>query len=71
MIFVVSIDGNLSPLQVEKLRHEILNLRGVVSAEWQESAQQSAGADALPLCEISSECYFGEDGKCLRGGECR
>ena len=41
MIFIVSIDSKFSPLQVEKLRHEILNLRGVVSAEWQEAAQQS------------------------------
>lgn len=28
-------------------------------------------ADTLPRCEISRECYFGQDGGCLRGGECR
>ena len=46
MIFVVSIDGNLSPLQVEKMKHEILNMRGVVSVEWQEAAEQSRALDA-------------------------
>lgn len=24
-----------------------------------------------PPCEIASGCYFGQDGKCLRGGVCR
>ena len=36
-----------------------------------DAAQQMRAADTLPLCEISRECYFGQDGCCLRGGECR
>jgi len=60
MIFVVSIDGDFSPLQVEKLRHEILNLRGVVSVEWQEAARQSVQADgATPraYCKVHETYY--------------
>lgn len=30
-----------------------------------------SAADADQPCEISRECYFGQDGLCLRGGECR
>lgn len=30
-----------------------------------------AAPDSLPACEISRGCYFGQDGRCLRGGECR
>jgi hypothetical protein len=26
---------------------------------------------AEPPCEIARSCYFGQDGKCLRGGICR
>lgn len=47
MEFLVSIDGKFSPLQVEKLKHEILNMRGVVSVEWQEVAEQSAHLTAF------------------------
>ena len=37
------------------------------------SAQQGVQrTDATyPPCEIARECYFGQDGKCLRGGVCR
>jgi len=63
MIFVVSIDGDFSPLQVEKLKHEILNLRGVVSVEWQESRPTMRPADG---CQHQ---WFPPSTKCVHCGQ--
>ena len=45
--------------------------RYVEACESVKAAEQLRPADTLPECEIARSCYFGEGGKCLRGGECR
>ena len=43
-------------------------------ADWvsEQAAQQIMQATNAtePNCEIARECYFGQDGKCLRDGVC-
>lgn len=46
-------------------------LARAVESKFKESRLTRRAADTLPPCEISRNCYFGEDGKCLRDGICR
>ncbi len=61
------------PGTFEKEQCKISFMAGMRYARAYEATQQSAHrTDATePSCEIARSCYFGQDGKCLRGGVCR